>query len=300
MTELKRLLETSSDEAELAILRSLDGEEPSGAVLARTATALGLGAGALTAAGGASAASGLAAKSSLWGPVLKALAIGVGSGVIVSAAVPAVISEPAREPVAPAMVENAPVAVPQAAARAPKPVVRESSRPEEPSPPRAGFSAPSVGARAIEPIRAPEQATQAEVPSSRAAFAPASALVTAPVAAVAQPPAMPQSMPAPSEAKPIAKSAPAAVSIAEEVKAVDRARRALSSGNAREALRELERYQVAWPRGVFTSEVLVLRVEAKLKLGDRGGAVREANALIESQPNSRYAARLRALIGNSK
>ncbi len=282
MTDLKRLLETSSDEAELAILRSLDGEEPSAAALARTATALGIGAGALTAAGSASAAT--AAKGSLWGSVLKALAVGVGSGVIVCAAVPAVFSEPAREvPV----VQNAPVAVPQAVPRAPKPVVRESSLQEKPSPPKAVFPA-----RATEPIRAPEQATQAEVPSSRAAFAP--------VPVAAPPPAMAQPMPAPSEAKPIAKSAPAAVSIAEEVKAVDRARRALSSGNAREALRELERYQAAWPRGVFTSEVRVLRVEAKLKLGERAAAVREASALIDSQPNSRYAARLRALIGNSK
>jgi len=51
---------------------------------------------------------------------------------------------------------------------------------------------------------------------------------------------------------------------------------------------------------VFTSEVLVLRVEAKLKLGVRAAAVREARALIAARPNSRYAARLRALIENSK
>jgi len=44
----------------------------------------------------------------------------------------------------------------------------------------------------------------------------------------------------------------------------------------------------------------VLRVEAKLKLGDRASAVRDARALIDARPNSRYAARLRSLIESSQ
>ena len=91
-----------------------------------------------------------------------------------------------------------------------------------------------------------------------------------------------------------------AISIAEESCAIDRARQALLDRARARALSELERYQARWPRGVFASEVLVLRVEAKLKLGDRASAVREARALIDARPNSRYAARLRALIENSK
>ena len=61
MTELEPLLQTSSDETELALLRSLAREEPSAAAMAKTAAALGLGTSALTAAGSATAASAVTA-----------------------------------------------------------------------------------------------------------------------------------------------------------------------------------------------------------------------------------------------
>jgi hypothetical protein len=154
--------------------------------------------------------------------------------------------------------------------------------------------------------RAPEQfravadpPQRGEIPAARATFAPVEAPVS-PRAATAPPvPVADSPAPAQSEARK-ARGATPSVSIAEETRAIDRARQALSAGRAREALNELDRYRAQWPKGVFTSEVLVLRVEAKLKLGDRGTAVREARALIDALPNSRYAARLRTLIETSK
>ena len=64
--------------------------------VARTAAALGLGTGTLAVASSATAASAVSgiAKGSIWGSVLKALAIGVSSGLVVSAGANAVFSEP--------------------------------------------------------------------------------------------------------------------------------------------------------------------------------------------------------------
>jgi hypothetical protein len=314
MTDLVPLLETSSDETELAVLRSLAREEPSSAVMARTAAALGLGAVTLTAAGtttAAGAATGIA-KGSIWGPVLKALAVGLSSGVVVSAGALGVLSQTERdtEPVPVAATPVAPVGEPQslrkpAAALEPAPappVVAEESNAQSATPAKAsaeGLRAPprDLGVPGRTAVTAPEPGDR--TPAARATFAP----VEPPERAAAAPASVPipaASATTPGAAPKVASATPPAVSIAEEVRAVDRARQALASGRARDALNELERYQAQWPRGVFTSEVLVLRVEAKLKLGDRPSAVREARTLIDARPNSRYAARLRALIETSQ
>ena len=309
MTDLVPLLQTSSDETELLLLRALTREEPSAAAMARTAAALGVGASALTVAGTATAASTVTGivKSSIWAPVFKALAIGASSGLIVSAGAHSVLSEPPGE------ADPAPAAAAPAArgvtAKPSSPSILAPSTPvlaavEEA--PKA-VSTPSVQARAEAPQAVHNAQSpiplyppvRGETPAARATFAPLEPPATerAGPGPVSPPPASTAAAPS---AEPKAASATPSVSIAEEVRAVDRARQALASGRARVALNELERYRAEWPKGVFTSEVLVLRVEAKLKLGDRASAEREARALIDAAPNSRYAARLRALIETSK
>jgi hypothetical protein len=111
----------------------------------------------------------------------------------------------------------------------------------------------------------------------------------APLAAAA-PPAAPAATTA---ARP--GGAPAPVSIAEEVALVDRARHALRQGRAGEAFDTLSLYQSRWPNGVLATEVLVLRVEAQLRLGQRTSAQRDARAFVAVHPQSRYATRLREL-----
>jgi outer membrane protein assembly factor BamD (BamD/ComL family) len=76
---------------------------------------------------------------------------------------------------------------------------------------------------------------------------------------------------------------------------VDRARHALRQGRAGEAFDTLSLHQSRWPNGVLATEVLVLRVEAQLRLGQRASAQRDARAFVAVQPNSRYATRLREL-----
>ena len=327
MTELERILHTSSDELELGLLRSADRDDPSPAAFSKTAVALGLGgltlsvAGGAGAAGGGAVATGIVLAGSIWVAALKALAIGATSGLLISAGVQAVSSEPPRE---------------ETASTASKPGKTESERADKAQQATAGLKTPSsTGAPAqlaetLTPVLPSDGVSSAATPKdtqrgatsggsgavdrslqwangigsnpagqlsriapARAAF---DSLDAARVNETEAPPHAPSAAPTASANRTVARMAPP-VSIAEEVRTLDRARQALSGGRAREALNELERYQSQWPRGVFASEVLVLRVEAKLKLGDRASAEREARRLIDAQPKSRHAARLRALLG---
>jgi hypothetical protein len=91
-----------------------------------------------------------------------------------------------------------------------------------------------------------------------------------------------------------------ASSLGEQIATIDRARQALRKGDARNALTALDYYQSHWQAGLFAMETVVLRVEAKLLMGDRAAAERDARGIIATQPNSRYATRLRSLFGLSK
>jgi hypothetical protein len=86
-------------------------------------------------------------------------------------------------------------------------------------------------------------------------------------------------------------------SVAEETACVDRARQAIRENRGQAALLELAGYQRRWPNGVFAMECAILRVEALLSVGNRTAAERDANAILATHPNSRYAARLRAVFG---
>jgi hypothetical protein len=299
MTEFEPLLHTSADETELIVLRSLATAKAPPAALARTAVALGLGAGAVAATGpaaAAGAASGVTGSSSIWLAALKALAIGVTSGLAVTAGVQHVASD--TEPEVAAFVPPAPVADRRTSTALPQrspeePAAQGEVAVQEPASgpdlaARATVTPANTGRAATTAVAAPPAATA----TGHAAFAPLKQVErdTQPRAAAA-PIAPPTSALTPSAPRPSA-----SVSIADEVRAVDRARAALARGRAGEALRELDRYQARWPRGVFFNEVAVLRVEARLKLGDRTRATREARALIDANPGSRYAARLRALL----
>jgi TolA-binding protein len=309
MTELSPLLCSSLDEFELGLLRSAECDEPSASALSKTALAVGLGTGAMTlaAGAGASTAGGAVASSatasSLWISALKALAVGATSGVIVSTSAHAVFSKPASE---------------AQSLHAPAPTVDSASRAQQTTPPRrimederhaptrhdspesvAPYNPTSRAASVSRGVRSTNgtagdharrrlglEASQGRGTSESVSGAEAGHSV----AAAALPSAT---------AAPTTERAPQGVSIAEEVRTIDRARRALAAGRAREALRELEHYQARWPNGALSAEALVLRVEAKLKLGDRPAAEREARALINAHPNSRHADRLRALLGLS-
>jgi hypothetical protein len=85
-------------------------------------------------------------------------------------------------------------------------------------------------------------------------------------------------------------------SLSEQVQSLDRARVALSSGDAGAALIEITHYRNAWPKGVFLTEASVLEIEALAKRGERALAAIRAQAFVAAHPDSPQAERLRALI----
>jgi hypothetical protein len=88
--------------------------------------------------------------------------------------------------------------------------------------------------------------------------------------------------------------------LAQEVRALDDARQWLEQGNARRALAALEGYRGRFPKGTLATEAGVLRVKARLLSGDRTGAEREAEVILRQAPSSRYAERVRALLGRDE
>jgi len=91
-----------------------------------------------------------------------------------------------------------------------------------------------------------------------------------------------------------------AKSIAGEIAALDRARRAVASGDAGGALSALERYRAQFPRGVLQQEASVLRIEALSKAGQRGRARELARSFERAHPSSPHLERIRALTAGER
>ncbi len=86
-------------------------------------------------------------------------------------------------------------------------------------------------------------------------------------------------------------------SLADEVRALDGARKALAGGNAKACLEKLDSYRVEFPRGVLGLEATVLRIEALAASGARTQARDLGTRFLASHPDSAHAARVRSVIG---
>jgi TolA-binding protein len=84
--------------------------------------------------------------------------------------------------------------------------------------------------------------------------------------------------------------------LGEQVSALDSAHRALASGDAAGAIRQLDDYEARFPEGALFEEAEVLRVEALVGAGDHAAAERAGQRFLAAHPNSPHAARVRALI----
>ncbi len=291
MTERFPLSVTSTDPFERALLGSVRRDQPGPQALQRTATALGLGASTIMsvgtatgtatgALGGAVATSGAAAASLSWS-ALKAVALGALCGSV------AVLGVKVATPLRQAATSPSSVLSPIAKSKASQ-FESLMERGAEPSPAASsaqqqrGFSEVAA-AKGLTRLPAAAQPASGDIPHPTQDVVvnlepPGARLSTAPAAAAA--------------------TVLTHTTIAEEIASIDRARLSIRTGKAREALNELEYYQSRWPRGVFATECVILRVESKLVLGDRAGAERDANVMLTRQPNGRYAARLRALVAH--
>jgi TolA-binding protein len=98
---------------------------------------------------------------------------------------------------------------------------------------------------------------------------------------------------APAKPRSVTQRAPA--TLTEEVAALDAARRALTAGDARRALAQLDRYDSELQGARLRSEAMLLRSEALAADGRKAAAVELAREFLATYPNSPLADRARAL-----
>jgi TolA-binding protein len=98
-----------------------------------------------------------------------------------------------------------------------------------------------------------------------------------------------------------AHAAPTATSfgpdLAAEMASLDAARVALRTKQTELALRALDDYARAFPRGALAPEAMVLRIDALTARGDRGDAAALRKVFLEAFPKSPHSPRVRAALG---
>lgn len=109
-----------------------------------------------------------------------------------------------------------------------------------------------------------------------------------------------RSAPAPTLAASIADAGTQTAStLPAELALLEQARGAIAAGDPARSLSVLDRYPKRFPQGSMAPEATMLRIEALVKVGDRGAATRTADTFLASDPESPYAARVRSLLGTS-
>lgn len=83
--------------------------------------------------------------------------------------------------------------------------------------------------------------------------------------------------------------------LSEEIAAIKGARAAVAQGDANRALAELDRYERAYPAGLFKIEAQVLRIDALLDLGQYATARELGQRFLAAQPDSPYAQHVRSV-----
>ncbi len=86
-------------------------------------------------------------------------------------------------------------------------------------------------------------------------------------------------------------------SLADEVAAIRSAKGALASGNAAQALHELDAYRAHFPHGRLAQEATVVRIEALINSGNSAAAGAIADRFLAAHADSPYSARVRSLTG---
>ena len=158
----------------------------------------------------------------------------------------------------------------------------------------------AVGASVVAFLSLQPKAPSALVASPAAVTAaPVSAPAAAPAntdAASATPVTKLEDLPTLADATDASKNT-AAPSLADEVAAIRSAKGALASGNAAQALRELDAYKAHFPHGRLAQEATVVRIEALFNSGNPTAAGAIADRFLAAHADSPYSARVRSLTG---
>jgi len=266
MNEPRRWREEGADDFERDLILSARRDQPGPNAFRRTLAALGVGVslplGAVGVAQGA-----ILAPAKIGGVVLtKWLATGALVGVVTAGG--ARVAEHALAPKVPTVTTTAAVARHGAAS------TRSAL---EGAPTEA--NAPPVSPEPAEPPPPVDAKPGAEATPTPLATAVAKRSDSAPPSRAFEPLAPPDQ-----------------AALKREVAAVDAARAALRSGDARGALGLLALYDKGFPGGVLSPEVSVLRVRALLAVGERARAEEIARRVIDADPAGPHADVVRSLL----
>jgi hypothetical protein len=315
VTELRRLLESSDDDVERALLDAVRAERPHASGLRSTALALGLTvstanalAATLPAASACGSALGVEAASAVF-------PVGSSGGVVASAAATtsasgnvAALGSVSLGVLGKSLLGGTLVSflalttLDQTLGLAPNQAsssrTASSARPASHGRPPAAVPAAAVIASAAatsvpEPL--PSANTSRSVDNRRALArllepAPVAEAVPvdrAPATATFAPLAQPQIAPG--------AAAAASASLTAEIRLLDRARAALTAGDTVTAGRLLDAYASNRPSSVLTQEAGLLRVKLLLARGQRSAAAQLARQILATQPESSHADSLRRL-----
>jgi|GEM_PF-5633700 len=307
MTELRPLLESTDDELERALLRSVGAELPSGLGLRDTALALGLThSTAETLAASFSAASSLSQASA---PTASATATASTATVSTAAASTATASGGATGALGAATLGvvgksllGGAVASFLALTTLDYSLGSSSYRPQPALPVvSAAAAAPEASPVSSAAVTAPPLPDAEPVPT--AAPAVAGGAYSRPSrleAAAPAPPPVPARVNAPSNAtftlpprpeQPLGPTLNA--SLAAEIRLLDQARTALAAGNSARAAALLDRYAANRPSPVLAQEAALLRVRLLLTQGDQASAAQLARRIMHDYPESAHVDSLR-------
>jgi hypothetical protein len=212
-----------------------------------------------TTAATATASLGTLARLAAW----KWVAVGAMSiGTLVAAkaiiAVPAALVPESR---------SLPAAAP--AERARQDPAQVPTRTSPPLPPEAIPTAPSP----------PQASPKTEAPIAK----PQTSVAAAPATTIGHAPSVQPSSPG--------------STLSAEISAIDQAKRALASGEAGEALRQVDAYRSVFPKGILSAEASALRVEALVRAGRRDEARAELARLRAGHPDSPLLENLGQFVG---
>lgn len=147
-----------------------------------------------------------------------------------------------------------------------------------------GKAAAASEARRDEPVPAAPMSSVAAV-RERAAVRPTTATASPPPADTTEGPAAQSARPEPPPA-----------GLAEEIAALDEARRAMEDGDSAAAMRALERHARQFPASQLDHEAAVLRVEALIAQGQCEAARAQGEAFLQANPRSPAAQRMASLL----
>ena len=162
-------------------------------------------------------------------------------------------------------------------------------------PSAAASNAAPHKALVVQPVSAPPAATEepsAAAPETQAVSAPAMDISELAPAAAAE-----------AAATPRARSRHTATDIsplAQELRALEAARRALVQGDPRRSLSLLDEHTAKFSKPRLTAEATVLRIEALTASGETARAHKLGKAFLARHANGPYERRVRSLIGETK